>query len=67
MTLESGDGARLRAMAFRVKDRPLGQALMEARGKTLHVAVSIGADFYQGEKRLRARIVDVADPATCNR
>lgn len=37
MTLET-EGARLRAISFRVAGTPLGQALLAARGATLHVA-----------------------------
>ena len=38
VSLSSGAGGSLKAIAFRAADRPLGQALIAARGKPLHVA-----------------------------
>lgn len=60
--ITSGDGTSLKAVAFRCADDPLGRALLEARGRPLHVAGSLELDTWQGETRASLRIRDVAEP-----
>ena len=63
VSLTSGDGAKLRAIAFRSADTPVGKTLMNMRGMPLHVAGTLSADFWQGTRRIQLRIVDVAVPS----
>ena len=58
--LKSGDGASVAAIAFRAAREPLGRALLENRGRTLHAAGSLVLDRWQGESRTQLRILDVA-------
>ncbi|MGE3146449.1 MAG: single-stranded-DNA-specific exonuclease RecJ, partial [Pseudorhodoplanes sp.] len=58
--LKSGDGALLNGIAFRAADKPLGRALLEARGQNLHVAGTISIDRWQGAERVQLRLLDAA-------
>jgi single-stranded-DNA-specific exonuclease len=61
-TLTGGDGASLKAIAFRAAAEPIGRFLLGARGGTVHVAGALGLDHWQGDARVQLRLVDVADP-----
>jgi single-stranded-DNA-specific exonuclease len=58
--LRAADGAALDAIAFRCLDRPLGQALLAARGQTMHLAGCLAVDRWQGRERIQLRIMDAA-------
>ncbi len=58
--LRSGDGKFVNAIAFRAVGRPLGTALLESRGRTVHAAGHVAIDRWQGEERVQLRLVDVA-------
>jgi len=58
--LRSGDGGALNAVSFRSLDRPLGQALLAARGQTMHLAGSLSIDRWHGQERVQLRILDAA-------
>ncbi|WP_337269731.1 single-stranded-DNA-specific exonuclease RecJ [Oryzifoliimicrobium ureilyticus] len=60
VTLEGMDGARLDGIAFRSADTPLGSLLLSARGAAVHVAGTIGAEHYQGTRRIQIRISDAS-------
>ena len=60
VTLESQDGTRLEAIAFRAAETPLGALLLASRGMELHVAGTLGADHWQGTRRVQLRILDAA-------
>ncbi|MBW9117529.1 single-stranded-DNA-specific exonuclease RecJ [Rhizobium cauense] len=60
VTLEAMDGARLDGIAFRAADTQLGNLLLNSRGASLHVAGSLGADHYQGARRIQLRVLDAA-------
>lgn len=60
VTLEAMDGARLDGIAFRAAETPLGNLLLNSRGANLHVAGSLGAEHYQGSRRIQLRISDGA-------
>ncbi len=60
VTLEAMDGSRLDGIAFRAAEAPLGQLLLNSRGKLLHVAGTLGADLWQGQKRVQLRLLDAA-------
>lgn len=61
LTLSGGDGAKLKAMAFRAAGRPLGDFLLSARDRPVHVAGILGLDHWQGEPRVQLRVIDAAD------
>ncbi len=58
--LRAPDGATLNAIAFRAADKPLGKALLENRGQTVHVAGCLAIDRWQGAERVQLRLVDAA-------
>jgi single-stranded-DNA-specific exonuclease len=60
--LKGGEGAALPAIAFRATGQKLGNALLAARGRALHVAGSLALDRWQGTERVQLRIIDVAEP-----
>nr|WP_208979445.1 single-stranded-DNA-specific exonuclease RecJ [Pseudovibrio axinellae] len=63
VTLGGNDGTNLKAIAFKAEDQPFGKALLNARGKPLHIAGSLSVDTWQGQAKPSLRIIDVADPA----
>jgi single-stranded-DNA-specific exonuclease len=58
--LKGGEGAPLAAIAFRAAGEKLGEALLSARGRRLHVAGALALDRWQGTERAQLRIIDVA-------
>jgi single-stranded-DNA-specific exonuclease len=54
------DGGRVDAIAFRALEGPLGPALLRAQGAPLHVAGHLRAEVWQGRRRLKFHIEDVA-------
>jgi len=56
----SGDGKMVNAIAFRVAGTPLGRALIDNRGRTMHAAGYLAVDRWQGEERVQMRLTDVA-------
>jgi single-stranded-DNA-specific exonuclease len=62
MTLASPDGAMLKAMAFRAVGTPLGDGLIAARGRTLHVAGTLSVDQWQERRQPSLRVLDAAEP-----
>jgi single-stranded-DNA-specific exonuclease len=56
----SGDGKFVNAIAFRVAGTPLGQALLDNRGRAMHAAGFLAIDRWQGEERVQMRLTDVA-------
>ena len=60
--LRSGDGATINAIAFRAAGKPLGKALLEGRGRSVHAAGTLALDRWQGEERLQLRLMDIATP-----
>ncbi|WP_332118623.1 single-stranded-DNA-specific exonuclease RecJ [Azorhizobium caulinodans] len=59
--LVAGDGTTLKAVAFRCAEEPLGRAILNARGRNLHVAGGLDMDHWQGEARVSLRVRDVAE------
>jgi single-stranded-DNA-specific exonuclease len=57
---KSGDGKMVNAIAFRAAGQPLGQALLDNRGRPMHAAGHLAVDRWQGEERVQMRLVDVA-------
>lgn len=62
-TLTSGDGARLKAIAFRAASTELGQVLLSAGNDTsLHLAGTLTLDQWQGRQEVQFRVSDLARP-----
>jgi single-stranded-DNA-specific exonuclease len=58
--LTDAGGGRLKGIAFRCADTPLGQALLTHSGRPLHIAGHLRADYWRGEQRLQLTIEDAA-------
>ena len=56
----AGDGAIINAIAFRAVGQKLGDALLNNRGQSVHVAGCLAVDRWQGQERLQMRIIDIA-------
>jgi single-stranded-DNA-specific exonuclease len=53
-------GGRVRAIAFRAVDQPLGRALLQAAGAPLHLAGRVKLESWQGQPRVNFHIEDAA-------
>lgn len=60
ITLESLDGTRLDGIAFRAAESDVGKMLLNSKGKNVHVAGTLGAEQWQGQKKIQLRIIDAA-------
>lgn len=60
LTFLSPGGSRIEAMAFRAVGRPLGEAIMKARGQAVHLAATAGRDTWGGRPRVSLRVLDLA-------
>jgi single-stranded-DNA-specific exonuclease len=60
-TLSDGMGAKIRAIAWRAEDTPLGQRLLGGGG-ALHVAGRLKPDDWMGRDAVELEIEDAADP-----
>ncbi len=61
--LAAADGARIKGIAFRAADTPLGQLLLDARDdRPLHICGTIGIDHWQGREQVQLRVIDAAQP-----
>jgi single-stranded-DNA-specific exonuclease len=58
--LSGNGGGRIKAMAFRIADQPLGQALLEAQGRTVHIAGKLRVDEWMGQERVELLVDDAA-------
>src|SRR5690606_13026365 len=60
--LSTGDGATIKAMAFRAADTPLGAALLKARGGgLLHAVGTLSVDTYRGRQTPCLKLIDTAE------
>ena len=59
-SLESPEGGRLKGICFRAVDRPLGQLLLKAKGRPLHVAGRLRANSWQGRVSPQLFVDDAA-------
>lgn len=60
--LKAGDGSTLDGIAFGAAEQPLGKALFEARGSTIHAAGQLAVDRWQGAERVQLRLTDMGRP-----
>jgi single-stranded-DNA-specific exonuclease len=58
--LKGGDGGFVNAIAFRAAGQKLGNALLQHRGRAVHVAGCLSLDRWQGEERVQLRLMDIA-------
>lgn len=58
--LKAGDGKLVNAIAFRAADTPLGRALLDNRGRSIHASGCIAVDRWQAEERVQFRLTDIA-------
>jgi len=58
--IKAGEGTPLPAIAFRAAGEKLGDALLAARGRRMHVAGTLTLDRWQGTERAQLRIIDIA-------
>ena len=61
-TLTSGDGGRLKAIAFGAADTPLGTALQGDGDEKLHLCGTLGINHWQGRDEVQFRLIDAARP-----
>lgn len=59
-TASAGDGAPLRGIAFRSAETETGRAILNHGGRAIHLAGSLNADYWQGQKRVQLRLLDAA-------
>jgi single-stranded-DNA-specific exonuclease len=60
LRLQGGEGTMLDAIAFRAVGTPLGEGLLGARGKPLHVAGRLRQDDWNGRTKVKLEIEDAA-------
>jgi len=60
LRLAGGDGARLDAIAFRAMGTPLGEGLLDSRGRRIHAAGKLRSDDWGGTARAQLQIEDAA-------
>lgn len=60
LRLAGGDGTNFNAIAFRALGTPLGEGLLKARGRLVHVAGRLRQDDWNGRARLQLEIEDAA-------
>jgi single-stranded-DNA-specific exonuclease len=58
--LAGQDGGRLKAIAFRSSDNPLGESLLNSGGRLIHVAGHLRADNWRGDRNAQLMIDDTA-------
>ena len=56
----AGDGAQLRGIAFRAAETEMGQLLLNSKGRQVHLAGTLNADYWQGARRVQLRLIDAA-------
>ena len=60
--LRGGDGSVIGGIAFRAAGQPLGTALSQAVGNSMHVAGTLSIDRWGGNEKVELRIMDAARP-----
>ncbi|MGN6514371.1 MAG: single-stranded-DNA-specific exonuclease RecJ [Rhizomicrobium sp.] len=60
LRVAGADGARLDAISFRTAQTPLGQGMLKARGKRIHLAGRLKEDRWNGQVRVQFHVEDAA-------
>ena len=63
LSVQAQDGSKLKIMAFRIAGEELGENLLRLKGQSLHFAVSLSLDSWQGRQSVGLRLVDAAEIA----
>ncbi|MBC6404540.1 MAG: single-stranded-DNA-specific exonuclease RecJ [Rhodospirillales bacterium] len=63
LRVENDQGGSLRAVCFRALDGPLGEALIAARGRRLHLAGKLERDAWRGGEAVQLVLEDAAEVA----
>jgi len=58
----SPEGARLKGIAFRIADTPLGAALLAGEGRSFHIAGRLKPDTWNGRNDVQIHLEDAALP-----
>ena len=58
--LAGGDGRRVKGIAFRAEDTPLGAALLQSNGRRMHVAGRVKRDDWNATPRAELHLEDAA-------
>jgi len=66
-TIQASSGGRLKAIAFRACDGPLGEFLERRAGEPVHLVGYLRRDDWAGRERLQFVIDDAADPREARR
>ncbi|MBX9912233.1 MAG: single-stranded-DNA-specific exonuclease RecJ [Beijerinckiaceae bacterium] len=61
--LKAGDGASIGGIVFRAAQEPLGQALLAARGESVHLAATLTLNRWGGNESAELRVLDIARQA----
>ncbi|MEN2494580.1 MAG: Single-stranded-DNA-specific exonuclease RecJ [Hyphomicrobiaceae bacterium hypho_1] len=61
--LQSSDGDKLNAIAFRSSGQPLGQLLLDVYGRPIHIAGTLRRDTWGGHDKVELFIDDAVDPS----
>lgn len=61
--VRSESGGQLSGMAFRVAESDLGIFLKRSIGKTVHLAGTLSANYWNGSRSVQFRIMDAAEPS----
>jgi single-stranded-DNA-specific exonuclease len=62
LALRGSDGGRLKAIAFRAADSPLGQGLLRSQGERIHLAGHLRPDDWGGARGAQLVVEDAAIP-----
>jgi single-stranded-DNA-specific exonuclease len=61
-SIATGEGTKLKSVAFRAADGPLGQALLASRGRPMHFAGVLSIDQWRARRQPSLRLIDAAEP-----
>jgi single-stranded-DNA-specific exonuclease len=62
LSISTGEGTKLKAIAFRAAEAPLGRALLGSRGRLLHFAGMLSVDEWRSRRQPSLRVIDAAEP-----
>ncbi|MGL5117393.1 MAG: single-stranded-DNA-specific exonuclease RecJ, partial [Beijerinckiaceae bacterium] len=62
LRFRDGGGTVAQGIAFRSQGQPLGEALVRARGTSVHLLGSLHVDRWGGRERVDLRVMDIATP-----
>ncbi|MCT8265891.1 single-stranded-DNA-specific exonuclease RecJ [Afifella sp. JA880] len=60
LDLRSKSGGRIKAMAFREAETPLGRALLSSGGEAMHIAGTLSLNRWGGQEKVEMKLLDAA-------